>query len=92
MTLRFVWLSAVILMAAVPLPAAADKSLDLKAYCKQLISFYDRYGASRSENSDGARNHTLIGADIDCREGDPSKGVADMEKLLERKRFEIPPR
>jgi hypothetical protein len=65
--------------------------LDLKAYCKQLITFYDRYGASRSENSDGARNHTRIGADIDCREGDPAEGVAGMEELLHNKRFKVPP-
>lgn len=63
----------------------------LKTYCKQLISSYDRYGASRSENSDGARHHTRIGADIDCREGDPAEGVADMEELLRNKRFQIPP-
>jgi hypothetical protein len=91
MPLCFVRMSAVLLMAVVPLPAAAHRSLDLKAYCKQLITFHDRYGASRSENSDGARNHTRIGADIDCREGDPAEGVADMEERLHNKRFEVPP-
>ena len=84
-------MSAVLLMAVVPFPAAAHMSLDLKAYCKHLITFYDRYGASRSHNSDGAGNHTRIGADIDSREGDPAVGVADMEELLHNKRFEAPP-
>src|SRR3979411_2480981 len=91
MPLCFVRMSAVLLMAVVPFPAAAHRSLDLKAYCKKLITFPDRYGASRCENSDGARNHTRIGADIDCREGDPAEGVADMEGRLHNKRFEVPP-
>src|SRR5262245_56337612 len=45
--------------------ASAPSNADLKARCDQLISIYDRYGASRSENSDGARNHTRIGAGVD---------------------------
>ena len=91
MAFCFVRMSAVLLMAVAPFPAVAHMPLDVKAYCKQLISFYDRYGASRSENSDGARHHTRIGADIDCREGDPAEGVADMQVLLHNKRFEVPP-
>ena len=90
MPLSFVRMSAVLLMAMIPFPAAANMSLDLKAYCKQLITFYDRYGASRSQNSDGARNHTRIGADVHCREGDPAEGVADMKELLRDKRFKVP--
>jgi hypothetical protein len=64
---------------------------DVKAYCKQLVAFYDRYGASRTENADGRRKHTRIGADIDCKEGNWEDGVAAMIKLLESKRFEVPP-
>jgi hypothetical protein len=53
--MAFLRMSAVLLMAVAPFPAAAHMPLDVKAYCKQLISFYDRYGASRSEYSDGPR-------------------------------------
>lgn len=52
---------------------------------------YDRYGASRSENSDGARNHTRIGAGIDCSNGQAAEGVAAMEDLVRRKKFDAPP-
>ena len=71
--------------------ATAPSNADLKARCDQLISMYDRYGASRSENSDGARNHTRIGAGIDCANGHAAEGVAAMEDLLKRKKFEAPP-
>jgi hypothetical protein len=71
--------------------ATVPGAADLKARCDQLISIYDRYGASRSENSDGARNHTRIGAGIDCANGRAAEGVAAMEELLKDKRFETPP-
>ena len=71
--------------------ATAPSNADLKARCDQLISMFDRYGASRSENSDGARNHTRIGAGIDCANGHAAEGVAAMEVLLKNKGFEVPP-
>jgi len=71
--------------------ATAPSNADLKARCDQLTSMYDRYGASRSENSDGARNHTRIGAGIDCASGHTAEGVAAMEELLRDKKFEMPP-
>jgi hypothetical protein len=71
--------------------ATAPNNADLKARCDQLISMYDRYGASRGENSDGARNHARIGAGIDCQQGRYAQGVAEMETLLKRKHFEVPP-
>ena len=83
--------AAVMVPMAITHPVPAHPVFDLKAYCKQLVSFYDRYGASRTENSDGRRNHTRIGADIDCKEGNREDGVAAMIKLLESKRFEVPP-
>jgi hypothetical protein len=70
--------------------ATAAGSADLKARCTQLTSFYDRYGAGRSENSDGARNPTRIGAAIDCDRGN-EEGVLAMEDLLRRKKFDVPP-
>jgi hypothetical protein len=71
--------------------ATAPNNADLKARCDQLISMYDRYGVGRSENSDGARNHTRIGAGIDCANGHAAEGVAAMEDLLKRKKFDAPP-
>ena len=71
--------------------AAVPSNADLKARCDQLTSFYDRYGASRGENSDGARNFTRIGAGIDCQEGRYAEGIATMETLLKNKKFEAPP-
>lgn len=71
--------------------ATASSDADLKARCNQLISMYDRYGASQSGDSDGARNHTRIGAGIDCADGRAAKGVAAMEELMRDKKFETPP-
>lgn len=71
--------------------AAVPNNADLKARCNQLISIYDRYGASRGENSDGARNFTRIGAGIDCEQGRYAQGVAEMETLLKDKHFDLPP-
>ena len=73
------------------LPAAAQSNADLKARCEQLTAYYDRYGVDRSENSDGARNHTRIGAGIDCANGHAAEGVAAMEELLKDKKFDAPP-
>ena len=77
--------------AALASPAFAQSQSDLKARCDQLISYYDRYGAGRSENSDGARNTTRIGAGIDCERGRYNEGIAAMEALLRNKNFDVPP-
>jgi hypothetical protein len=71
--------------------ASAPTSPDLKARCDQLISYFDRYGASRGENSDGVRNHTRIAAGLDCEKGRYAEGVAAMETLLKNKHFDVPP-
>ena len=63
----------------------------LKARCSQLMTFYDWYGSGRSENSDGSRHHTRIAADIDCKKGNYQDGIAAMEALLRRKKFDVPP-
>jgi len=71
--------------------ASAPTSPDLKARCTQLISYFDYYGTSRGENSDGARNHTRIAAGLDCEKGHYAEGVAAMETLLKNKNFGVPP-
>jgi hypothetical protein len=82
---------AVVLAAATATTASAQTPQDLKARCDQLISYYDRYGAGRSENSDGARNMTRIGAGVDCEKGRYQEAIASMENLLRSKSFEVPP-
>ncbi|MBX9947280.1 MAG: hypothetical protein K2Y40_24620 [Reyranella sp.] len=72
-------------------PPAAPANAALAARCAQLIAFFDRYGVSRSLNSDGARNHTRIDASVDCQRGEYAKGIATMEALLRRKAFSVPP-
>jgi hypothetical protein len=71
--------------------AIAQSASDLKARCNQLMSFYDWYGASRSENTDGARHHERMRAGMECGKGDYQEGIARMEDLLRRKNFDVPP-
>jgi hypothetical protein len=82
---------AVVLSAGMANSALAQAPSDLKARCNQLISYYDRYGVGRSENSDGARNHTRIAADLDCQHGRYEQGISAMEALLRNKHFDVPP-
>ena len=71
--------------------ASAQTPRDLAERCAQLVSFYDRYGVGRSNNSDGRRNHTRLGAEFDCARGQYEKGIAIMEDLLKKKAFDVPP-
>jgi hypothetical protein len=71
--------------------ASAQTPQDLKARCDQLLSYYDRYGAGRSENSDGARNMTRLGAGVDCEKGRYQDSITAMEALLKQKHFDVPP-
>jgi len=80
----------VLLSATLAFPAAAQSQADLKARCEQLTSYFDRYGAGRSENSDGARNHSRIAAGVECEQGNYAEGIAHMEALLKRKAFDVP--
>jgi hypothetical protein len=82
---------AMLLTAGLTTPASAQTPPDPKMRCDQLISYYDRYGVGRGENSDGARNHTRIGAGIDCQRGEYDKGIASMEALMKRKMIDVPP-
>ena len=88
--LRSTFAFAVVLGVGLANPAFAQTSPDLKARCDQLTSYFDRYGVSRGENSDGARNHTRIAAGLDCQQGQYAKGIAAMEALLKRKSFDAP--
>lgn len=70
------------------IPAGAQDSA--KRRCADLLAFYDRWGATRSEHSDGARNPTRIGAGVDCQRGDYAAGIQEMETLLAAKKFDVP--
>ena len=89
--IRWAGVIAVVLAAHMANLALAQPTVDPKARCAQLVAFYDRYGVGRSTNSDGRRNHTRIGANIDCERGHYEKGIAAMEDLLRRKAFTVPP-
>ena len=67
-----------------------ERTAWLAKRCTQLVAFFDYYGVSRGENSDGPRNHTRIGAAIDCQRGQVLEGKRTMEALLKRKAF-VPP-
>jgi hypothetical protein len=64
---------------------------DAKARCQQLIDYYEWFGASRNENSDGGRDMTTVGAIVDCGNGRYEQGIKAMEELLRRKKFTVPP-
>ena len=84
-------MSVIVLGAGMAGPATAQTAPDQKARCDQLIAYYDRYGAGRGENSDGARNQTRIAAGLDCQKGNYETGISTMEALLRSKNFAVPP-
>jgi hypothetical protein len=89
--IRWTGMIAAVVAAHMANLALAQTAVDPAARCAQLVAFYDRYGRSRSLNSDGGRNHTRIGANIDCERGHYEKGIAIMEDLLRKKAFDVPP-
>jgi hypothetical protein len=89
---RLISILVVALSASMSTAVLAQSSPSaLKARCSQLFAYYDWYGASRSENSDGARNHTRMRAAMECGDGNYQEGIAMMEGLLRRKKFDVPP-
>lgn len=64
----------------------------LKARCNQLLGYYDYYkkDGGRDENSEGHRNLTRIGAEIECERGNHEAGIKTMEHLLTNKGFIVP--
>jgi hypothetical protein len=83
--------SAAALSVLCAAPAVAQTPSELKERCMQLTTYFDYYGVSRGENSDGGRNWTRIGASIDCDHGRYAQGISTMEALLRRKHFDVPP-
>jgi len=81
----------VVLIAGMANLASAQTTPNAKARCAQLIAFYERYGASRGEDSSGLRHMDRMSAGIDCDQGRYEAGIAAMEDLLKRKKYTIPP-
>jgi hypothetical protein len=71
-------------------PMTPQRLAWLKGRCAQLVAFFDYYGVSRGENSDGARNHTRIGAVIECERTHYRTGIDTMAILLVHKAFDVP--
>lgn len=71
-------------------PMTPQRTAWLKGRCSQLVAYFDRYGVGRGENSDGPRNHTRIGAAIECERVNYRQGIDTMAALLKRKAFDIP--
>jgi hypothetical protein len=92
---RLALLPALVLMlgaTAFTAPVAAQSTGQTpRERCGQLIAYFDRFGASRTLNSDGRRNQTRLAAEVDCSRGHYDKGIAEMEALLKRKKFTPPP-
>lgn len=71
-------------------PMTPERVAWMKGRCAQLVAFFDDSGVSRGENSDGARNHTRIGASIECSRTNYRSGVGTMAVLLKHKAFDLP--
>lgn len=71
-------------------PMTPQRTAWLKGRCSELVAFFDRYGVSRGEHSDGPRNHTRIGAAIECERANYRTGIDTMAALLVRKAFVVP--
>jgi hypothetical protein len=71
-------------------PMTPQRTAWLKGRCSELVAYFDRYGVGRGENSDGPRNHTRIGAAIECERVNYRQGIDSMAALLKRKAFDVP--
>lgn len=71
-------------------PMTPQRTAWLKGRCSQLVAYFDRYGVGPGENSDGPRNHTRIGAAIECERVNYRQGIDTMATLLKRKAFDVP--
>jgi hypothetical protein len=63
----------------------------ISARCEQLLEYYEWFGTSRLENTDGAHNMSFMRARIECDHGRYEQCIAELEALLRRKKFPVPP-
>jgi hypothetical protein len=90
MDLRRLLVSSLIAIATIAAFSHPLFAHPAKERCQDLVAFFDRWGTTRGEHTDGARNHTRIAANIDCERGHYAAGIQQMEALLEAKAFEVP--
>ena len=88
--LRSTLLLAVLSLGATATDALAQTPQELKARCSQLTSYFDYYGTSRGEHTDGPKNWKRINAGIECDRGNYEAGIQQMEALLVAKGFTVP--
>src|SRR5689334_8283204 len=81
---------AVFLSGTAATDALAQTPQELKARCSQLTSYFDYYGTSRGEHTDGPKNWKRINAGIECERGNYEVGIREMEELLVAKAFTVP--
>jgi hypothetical protein len=81
---------AVFLSGTAATDALAQTPQELKARCSQLTSYFDYYGTSRGEHTDGPKNWKRINAGIECDRGNYEVGIRQMEELLVAKAFTVP--
>ncbi|MFO1081984.1 MAG: hypothetical protein U1E23_15305 [Reyranellaceae bacterium] len=70
-------------------PPAPDPAV-ARARCAQLVEFWDRYGAARSEGG-GSMDMPRKSAVADCAAGRTDAGIRTMEDLLRRNGYTVPP-
>jgi len=88
--MRSALVAGVALTGAIVPASPASAQADLQARCSQLVSYYNRYGASRGEDSNGNRDFIWLGADLDCRNGRYEKGLDALETLMKGKNWNMP--
>lgn len=81
---------AVFLSGTAATDALAQTPQELKARCSQLTSYFDYYGTSRGEHTDGPKNWKRVNAGIECERGNYEVGIREMEELLVAKAFTVP--
>jgi len=76
------WMTALAMIAlAVTASPALSADLAAKKRCTDLVAFYDRWGTTRTEHNEGARNTRRIAAAIDCERGDYAAGIAELDDV-----------
>lgn len=88
--LRSTLFLAAFLSGAAATDALAQTPQELKARCSQLGSYYDYYGSTRGEHTDGAKNWKRIRAGMECDHGNYEVGIHELEALLVAKGFTVP--
>jgi hypothetical protein len=82
---------AMAIAQAVTRPSGAQTgSADPKARCAQLVAFWERHSAGKSEGSGGA-DMVRKAAVADCEAGRYDSGIRTMEDLLRRNGYTVPP-